>query len=290
MRYASHTCLETPAEYETGRCSKVSSPFSDQYTEQVDVRSNALNLIESRIRPYPKTSLAFELITKVSQIGVLWDMAGFHTSDRLMMNDHGRVHAQVTAASALTILDILSSSNVTPDIIRHGGDTDDAALIVLVSALCHDIGNAIHRTDHLSHSMMLAQPILDTILPVIYPDPHTALLVRTLILSAIYSHHGDPKPLTIEGSIISIADASDMTKGRAHSTDITTASMHAITTLAIDDVIITRGLNRPVEIQIVMSQLAGMFQVHETLIPKINAGLLKEQVNVYIPLQDQYIY
>ncbi len=290
MRYASHTYRETTAGYEPERCSQISPPFSDPYAEQVDVRSNALNLIESRIRPYPKTSLAFELVTKVSQIGVLWDMAGFNTSERLMMNDHGRVHAQVTAASALSILDLLASSELKPDIMKYGGDGDDAALIVLLSALCHDIGNAIHRTDHLSHSMMLAQPILDTVLPVIYPDPHQALLVKTFILSAIHSHHGDPKPLTIEGSIISIADASDMTKGRAQSTDITTASMHAISTLAIDDVIITRGLNRPIEIQIVMSQLAGMFQVHETLIPKINAGLIKEQVNVYIPLQDQYIY
>jgi metal-dependent HD superfamily phosphatase/phosphodiesterase len=218
-------------------------------------------------------------------------MARFTTTQRLKMNDHGPIHAQVTAASALTILDLLCSSGIEPDITKHGGDVDDATLIVLLTALCHDIGNAIHRIDHLSHSMMLAQPILDTILPVIYPDPHTTMLIKTFILSAIHSHHGDPRPLTIEGSIISVADAADMTKGRAsHSTDITTASMHAISALAIDDVIITRGLNRPVEIQIVMSQLAGMFQVHETLIPKINAGLLKEYINVYIPLQDQYIY
>ncbi len=218
-------------------------------------------------------------------------MSAFKTTGRLRMNDHGSVHAQVATASALTILDLLWSSEIEPDIVKKGGDLDDATLIILLSALCHDIGNAIHRDDHLSHSMMLAQPILDMILPVIYPDPKTSLLIRTFILSAIHSHHGDPKPQTNEGSIISIADACDMTKGRAgHSTDISTASMHAISTLAIDDVRITRGLNRPVEIQIVMSQLAGMFQIHETLIPKIHAGLLKEHVNVYIPLQDQYIY
>ncbi|NLW75705.1 MAG: HD domain-containing protein [Methanomicrobiales archaeon] len=271
-----------------------SSPFPPRSKEdntEPDVRCSARNRIETHIRPYQKTSLAWELLTKVSPISVLWDMAAFTTTGRLRMNDHGSIHAQVTAVSALTILDLLSSSEIEPDIMKKGGDLDDATLIVLVSAVCHDIGNAIHRDDHLSHSMMLAQPILDNILPVIYPDPKTSLLIRTFILSAIHSHHGDPKPLTIEGSIISVADACDMTKGRAyHSTDISTASMHAISTLAIDDVSITRGLNRPVEIQIVMSQIAGMFQVHETLIPKINAGLLKEQINVYIPLQDQYIY
>ncbi|MCA1916906.1 HD domain-containing protein [Methanospirillum hungatei] len=289
MNQTARSCTKI-TEDNTNAPSPYLSPYKDHILKP-DVRHSAGKRIEDHISPYPKTSLAWELLTKVSHISVLWDMAAFTTTERLRMNDHGRTHAQVTAASALTILDLLCSSDIKPDIIKKGGDLDDATLIVLVSALCHDIGNAIHRDSHLSHSMMLAQPILDMILPVIYPDPKTALLIRAFILSAIHSHHGDPKPLTIEGSIISVADASDMTKGRAcHSTDISTASMHAISTLAIDDVIITRGLNRPVEIQIVMSQLAGMFQIHETLIPKIHAGLLKDHVNVYIPLQDQYIY
>lgn len=257
-----------------------------------DIRLSAFDELKTLITPYPRTARAFKNLINMTQISVLWDMASFITTTRLRMNDHGKVHAMVTASSSLKILELLYASDVMPDVIRNNaGDRDDAALVVMMSALCHDIGNAIHRTSHLSHSMLLAEPVLDMILPTIYHDPVQSMQIRTFILSAIHSHHGEPNPLTIEGSIVSIGDASDMTKGRAkHSTDITTASMHAISTLAIDDVIITRGTSRPVEIQIVMSQLAGMFQVHETLIPKINAGPIGKYISVYIPLQDQYIY
>ena len=271
-------------------------PFSDclkeSRMEKKDVRLLSPDVIQVMIRRYNKTSVAWEMLLNEEKISVLWDMAGYMTTEKLGMNDHGRNHALVTAASSLKILDILHKSGINPDIVESGmGELDDAFLIVLMSSLCHDIGNSIHRSDHLYHSINLALPILDKILPQIYNDPSVSMQIRLFILSSINSHHGDPAPLTIEGSIVSIADASDMTKGRAfHSRDMTKASIHAISTLSIDQVNIIRGQSKPVEIQITLSHIAGMYQIQETLIPKIKAGIIGKHVSVYIPLLNQYIY
>ena len=112
-----------------------------------------------------------------------------------------------------------------------------------------------------------------------------------MILSAINSHHGDPNPLTLESSVVSIGDASDITKGRAaHSDDMTGASIHAISTLSIENVIITKGKVKAVEIQIILSHIAGMYQIQETVLPKIKSGIISDHISIYVPLQNQYIW
>ncbi|MDD1723893.1 MAG: hypothetical protein LUQ07_02045 [Methanospirillum sp.] len=272
----------------------IALPVSDHHSplKDSDIRLSAGWKIRDLIVGYPKTQAAWDILTKESEIPVIWDMAEYITTEKLRMNDHGRTHALVTAASSLRILELLQSSGIVPDVVKTGiGDPDDASLIVLLSSLCHDIGNSIHRTCHLHHSLILVQPILDRILPAIYDNPYTSMQVRLFILSSINSHHGDPSPLTVEGSIVSIGDASDMAKGRAdHSRDITKASIHAISTLSVDRVDITKGVTKPVEIQISLSHIAGMYQIQETLIPKIKAGTISSYVSVYIPVQHQYVY
>ncbi|HWQ65432.1 MAG TPA: hypothetical protein VN372_01035 [Methanospirillum sp.] len=218
-------------------------------------------------------------------------MARYITTEKLGMNDHGKTHALVATSSALMILELLYESGVMPDVVSSwNGDMDDAYVIVLISTLCHDLGNAVHRIDHISHSILLIQPILDQILPMIYDDPNKCIMVRTFILSAIYTHHGDPKPLTIEASVVSIGDASDMTKGRAqHASDQKTITMHALSALSIDEVTIKRGETKPVKIQVSMSKTAGMFQVQEILYPKIHAGVVSQHIEVQILLIENTI-
>jgi len=271
-------------------------PFTQRQEENdaglKDLRLSAYETILEMIKEYEKTALAFKILINETQIQVLWNMAGYITTEKLRMNDHGRIHAMVTAVSSMKLLDILYKSGINPDLIENGtGDLDDAFLVVLLSSLCHDIGNGIHRSDHLSHSLLLVQPILDKVLPVIYQNDINSMYIRSYILSSINSHHGDPAPLTVEGSIVSIADASDMTKGRAdHSRDMTKASIHAISTLSVDRVKIIKGDLKPVEIQITLSHIAGIYQIQETLIPKIKAGIIGDYISVFIPLLNQYVY
>lgn len=257
-----------------------------------DIRTGAIKRLPEQLRYYPKALQALDLIQRDIRMEVLWDMARYITTGRLKMNDHGKVHAMVAASSSLQILSLLWEEGIKPDITSLGaGDIDDAHVIVLISALCHDIGNGIHRIHHLSHSLLLILPILDTILNELYDDKQAAMYTRMMILSAINSHHGDPNPLTLESSVVSIGDASDMTKGRAdHSVDMTSASIHAISTLSIENVVIKKGKVKPVEIQIMLSHIAGMYQIHETLLPKIKSGIISDHISLYIPLQNQYIW
>jgi metal-dependent HD superfamily phosphatase/phosphodiesterase len=125
------------------------------------------------------------------------------------------------------------------------------------------------------------KPILDRILPEIYADQGKLIQIRAMILSSIYSHHGDPRPLSIEAGVVCIGDATDMTTGRARSAyDQGRVTIHTISALSINQVAIVPGETVPVEIQVTMSNYAGLFQVQEILSPKITAGPIAGYVAV----------
>lgn len=268
-----------------GISQSVRNEESNDLSDDSDIRIAALTSIPNLLNKFPKASLAYELLIHDPQITRLWNMSRYITTHKMGMNDHGKTHALVATASAIRILTLLCESDITPDIVSsEGGDLDDAYVVVLVSSLCHDLGNAVHRFHHISHSLLLMQPILDHLLPVLYDDLEKSMLIRTFIYSAVYTHHGDPKPITIEASIVSVGDASDMTKGRAlHIHDKKDVTMHALSALSIDQVIIKKGRTKPVEIQIIMSKTAGMYQIQEIMTPKIMAGCISQYIEVTIP-------
>jgi len=253
-------------------------------SSEEEIRQRSLSIITELVKEKQKASNAWSLLSQDPDLTVHWECANYLTVEKLGMNDHGRVHAIVATASALQILEYLIAADIIPDIIKSGmGDIEDAYLIVLVAALCHDIGNEIHRTDHISHSLLLVAPILDRILPQLYDDQDRMARVRTFILGSIYTHHGDPRPLTIEAGAVCIGDATDMTTGRARTAyDQGRVSIHTISALSIDRVLIEQGSDLPVVITIQMSNSAGLFQVQEILGPKIAAGPLTPFIEVRI--------
>jgi len=253
-----------------------------------EIRQMSISVIVDLVKNHPKTRKLWDILSMDPEMNAHWDSAQFITVQKLGMNDHGRVHAMVATASSLRILDLLLNAGITPDMVSANmGDLDDAYLVVLTAALTHDIGNQIHRKDHISHSMMLVVPILDRILPQIYDDTARMIQVRALILSLIYSHHGDPRPLTIEAGAVCIGDATDMTTGRARSAyDQGRVTIHTISALSINQVSINQGDEVPVEITIRMSNYAGLFQVQEILAPKIAAGPITRYVEVKIQCAD----
>jgi metal-dependent HD superfamily phosphatase/phosphodiesterase len=180
------------------------------------------------------------------------------------------------------MLELLYDDGIRPDIEEHGkGNADDAACIVIAALLCHDLGNQVHRSEHAAISVGLAQPILDRILPAIYPEISERAAIRSLVLSAIYSHHGEPTPITIESALVCIGDAADMTKGRGRlSFDAGSVTIHTVSALAIDSVAVCRGQWKPVEIRITMSNSAGIFQVQELLGPKVINSPLATYVDI----------
>lgn len=82
---------------------------------------------------------------------------------RLGYNDHGPVHARITAINSLKILELLNEGGVLPSIVfEEVGTMDDARVAVFLGAFLHDLGMAVTRDDHENHSMQMAGHILES--------------------------------------------------------------------------------------------------------------------------------
>lgn len=256
---------------------EVEIPESYDYLE-----TESLSYIEESIKNYPKAKECFEILVGDPEVRANWDLANFIAVKKLKYNDHGEVHAKIVCASALKMLDILLEKGIKPDFMSEGGgDEDDEHLIVLSAALLHDIGNQIFRENHPLHSTYLAIPILERILPKFYTDLERRTEVRGFILNTIYAHDADVEDFTIEASLVGIGDATDMTKGRGRMAyDLGSLSIHTISALAIERVLILKGDEKPIEIVIEMSNSSGIFQVQEILGKKIIGGPLENLISL----------
>jgi metal-dependent HD superfamily phosphatase/phosphodiesterase len=247
-----------------------------------EFEAEATEVIESSLAERPKARRFWKLISSDPEVEGNWKMANFVAVTRMGMNDHGKTHAKIATASALTMLNLLLDHGRQPDIVVHElGDVDDAFLAVTAATLCHDFGNLIHRTAHENLSVTLALPVLDRLLPEIYPQKSVRFQIRSFILSAIYSHLGDPPPLTLEAGLVCVGDATDMTKGRGRQAFASgSITIHTVSALAVDRVIIRKGAEKPIELQIHLSNPAGIFQVQEILAPRVRASSLADSIDI----------
>ena len=258
-----------------------------------ELEEEAVNAIKDVLSKYPRARKMFELLVKDDEVRANWDLANFIAVKKLKYNDHGEVHAKIVAANALKMFEILAENKVEPDFVEYGGgDYDDEALILTTAALLHDIGNQIYRKNHPLHSSYLAIPILQRLLPLIYKDVEKMVEVRGFILNAIYAHDADVDDITMESALIGVADATDMTKGRGRMAfDLGSTSIHVVSALSIDRVIIAKGKEKPIEIIIEMSNSSGIFQVEETLGKKVIGSPLENYIEItaiLVPAEENY--
>jgi len=232
--------------------------------------------------PYPRAARFYSDLLADVQVLALWDLTGYMAVEKLGFNDHGHMHAQVVAANALRLLYLLDGAGVLPDVVTSGaGDTESAFVTVLAAALLHDVGNQIAREGHEIYSMLLAQPVLTRHLPDIYPDPAQRQVLTGFILSAIANHDCHPPPVTREGAIVAVADAADMTQGRGRvAFDQGKADIHAVSAMAVQTVTIGPGGDPPVQIEVVMDNPGGLFQVEKLLARKLIATGMERYVGL----------
>jgi metal-dependent HD superfamily phosphatase/phosphodiesterase len=240
--------------------------------------------LRSLLEPYPKARVFLEVLIADPEVRANWDAANYMVVAKLNFNDHGEVHHKVVAGAAASILQLLVEGGVQPDVVTSGaGDLDDAFLVTVTSAMLHDIGNQVHRPNHSMMGVFLAIPILDRLLAQVYLDVEQRYELRAFILHSIRTHDIEEKPLTLEASIVAVADACDMTKGRArHVFDVGTISIHTVGALSIERVQIAKGKKAPVAIRVELSNSAGIFPVEEYLVPKVNAGDLAAHTEVIV--------
>jgi metal-dependent HD superfamily phosphatase/phosphodiesterase len=211
----------------------------------------------------------------------LWRSANVNAVDRSNMSDHGPVHIRIVANIALKLIRLLMQSGMEPAVVRDYGLTnEDAEVIVVLGAALHDIGMSIHRHEHETYSLMLGAPKARELLANIYQEPTLTVMVSET-LHAVIAHRSDERTYTIEASAVKVGDALDMTQGRSRIPfELGAVNIHSLSAAAVERVIIRRGDEKPIRIEAILNNSAGLFQLDELLRPKIASSIIAGQVEV----------
>lgn len=221
------------------------------------------------------------------ELKALWKASNINAIDRLGFSDHGSTHVRIVARNALKMLRLLIEAGHLPGVVKnYGMSIDDAEVIVVLASALHDVGLSVHRENHDEFSITLSQPILRRLLAGLYPEPSLTFMVAE-VHHAMISHHEGFVPYTIEGGVVRVADALDMEKGRARIPFASgSVNIHSVSALAIDRVRVSKGHERPILIDIMMNNSAGIFQVDELLKEKIARSGLRELMTVEVSVPD----
>jgi hypothetical protein len=239
-------------------------------------------------RHNPRLQALVERMNGDEELWQLWRCANVNAMDRLSLSDHGEVHIRIVANAALRLLRLLRDAGHIPSVVTHHHLTpEDAEVIVVLAAALHDLGMTIHRDNHEEFSLALANLKAKELLTGLYPVRERTIVVSE-VLHAIIAHHGDMRCLTLEAGVLKVADALDMASGRSRIPfQAGSASIHAVSAAAIDAVTIRKGENRPVRVQIRMSNSAGIFQVDELLRRKLRHSTLAGLVEVVAQIEGE---
>jgi uncharacterized protein len=222
-----------------------------------------------------------EKIEEDKQLKAWWHVANVNAVVRLEINDHSWVHVQIVANIALKLLRQLTKHGVQPSMVSDYRLTaNESEVVVVLAALLHDVGMSVHRRDHEDWSLFLAEPKLRELLADLYDEPDRTVLVCE-VLQAITSHRVDGEPLSVEAGILRVADALDMAKGRSRIPfERGSVSIHSLSAAAIDEVRIGDGQTRPIQVEIVMNNSSGIYQVDGLLKAKLRGSGLEQYVEV----------
>jgi uncharacterized protein len=272
------------AELDKETQERIDEPVSEQAEEETRLTpAEAVAQMRIRVPPRANRKLAalLERVNEDKQLKGWWHASNVNAVKRLEINDHSWVHIQIVANIALKLLRQLTKHGVEPAVVRDYGMTrDDAEVIVVLGALLHCVGMAIHREGHEDWSLFLSEPKLRQLLDGLYEDPDLTV-ISSEVLGAITSHRDYGQPLTLEAGIVRVADALDMAKGRSRIPfEHGRVSIHSLSAAAIESVAIKDGVATPVLIEITMNNSSGVYQVDELLKAKLRGSGLEPYVEV----------
>jgi len=264
-----------------GRIDQPVSAEAERETRLSPAEAVAQMRIRLPVRANKTLRTVIERANKDVQLKGWWHVANVNAVARMEINDHSWVHIQIVTNIALKLLRQLTKHGVEPNMVRdYGMSRDDSEVVVVLAALLHCIGMAVHREGHEDFSLFLAEPKMRQLLEGIYDEPDLTVIASE-VLQAITSHRDYGKPLTIEAGIVRVADALDMAKGRSRIPfEKGSVSMHSLSAAAIEDVTISDGEDRPVKIEIRMNNSSGIFQVDGLLKAKLRGSGLEPYVEV----------
>ncbi|RJR30085.1 HD domain-containing protein [Candidatus Microgenomates bacterium] len=223
---------------------------------------------------------ALEWINNDPEIWALWKCINVNAIERLGYSDHGSVHFQIVANISLRLMRMLKASGIEMSIEKYHKLTyKHAELVVLLSSLFHDLGMSIHRDGHEEFSLFIANNLLRDGLS--FLPKKEQVVVTSETLHAIISHRSNGKPYTLEAGIVRVADALDMSEGRSRIPyEAGELNIHSVSASAITNVEIVDGKQKPIQVNILMNNSAGLFQVDDLLSTKLSGSGLEKYVSV----------
>ncbi len=107
-------------------------------------------------------------------------------------------------------------------------------------------------------------------------------------LNAIIGHRRRGEPYTVEAGVVRVADALDMAHGRSRiPVESGQVGIHSLSAAAIDEVRIEKGEKRPVRIEIMMNNTAGIFQVDDLLATKLRGTPIADHIEIVAEVQGE---
>jgi len=222
------------------------------------------------------------------EIKTLWRILNVNAIERLGFTDHGPMHFNIVANYGLQIARIFEKKGIEMSIVRDFGLTNDhAEVVIFLGSIMHDLGMSIHRVNHEIFSLFIARDFMKQILEFMPIEDRTVVISETLHAIISHSHGSAGKTSTIEGGIVRIADALDMSKGRSRIPyQMGQIDIHSVSANAIESVTVgegpetSSGQSKPVEIKIVMTTEAGVFQVDDFIEEKLEVSGLAKYIDV----------
>jgi len=231
---------------------------------------------------------AADMIASDDEIQAVQEYANNVSIVRLGYNDHGPVHMRTVLFNAVIMLGFLREAGIKTSFETESiGDFDDSLIALLYGAMLHDLGMSLGRQDHELFSIHLAYPIIERQLSLVYKDNlQKKVMTRSLALECIAGHMGNRPVYSLEAGIVQVADGCDMTKGRARiimslSQNHRVGSIHQYSANSIENVRLTKGQEKPIQIEVSMSSEVGLFQVEEVLLTKIASSTAKPFIELY---------
>src|SRR5881397_45439 len=263
------------------RIEQPASEEAERETRLTPAQAVAQMKINVPVRGNRKLRRLLERVNEDPQLKGWWHAANVNAVARMRINDHSWVHIQIVANIGLKLLRQLEKHHVQPSLVGdYGYENDDSEVVVLLGALTHCIGMAVHREGHEDFSLFLAEPKLRELLDGLYEEPDLTVICSE-VLQAITSHRDYGKPLTLESGIVRVADALDMAEGRSRIPfERGSVSIHSLSAAAIDAVEIKDGETRPILIEILMNNSSGIYQVDGLLKAKLRGSGLEPYVEV----------
>jgi metal-dependent HD superfamily phosphatase/phosphodiesterase len=142
---------------------------------------------------------------------------------------------------------------------------------------------------------LLGAPFIDRSLADVLPGDETLarrVAIRSIALEGIVGHMTTIRIHSLEAGIILVGDGCDMEKGRARITMAVSSGshmgdIHMHSANSIQRVSIGPGEKLPIRIDVEMDEVAGLFQVEEILMRKIDISPAKPYIELTAGLPGQ---